>query len=78
MIGLICWICDKKLQLKEYNYLPSKEDIFQIPNIKNTYEIKTVDKFTFLYYIVCNSSLHMYLDNYPFDFNKIRKREIGK
>ena len=69
-----CWICDKD----ESNYvlLPEKDDNFQIPARKNTYEILTVDTFVFLYYVVCNSCMTMYLDNYPFDFKKIMKREI--
>jgi len=72
-----CWICYKIVtHLSEYNYLPENDDSFEIPNIKNTFEIKIVDKFIFLYYIICNKCFTMYLDNYPFDFNKIRKRDI--
>jgi len=71
-----CWICTN--QLTDYILLPEKEDIFETPKIKNTYEVKTVDQFVFLYYKLCNPCLTMYLDNYPFDFNKLMKREIGK
>ena len=72
-----CWICCKTMiHQNEYNYLPEQDDTFNIPKIKNTFEIKIVDNFIFLYYTVCNSCFTMYLDNYPFDFNKIRRREI--
>jgi hypothetical protein len=71
---MYCWICGKE----ETNYilLPEKDDDFQVPVRKNTYEIHHVDKFVFLYYVVCNHCMTMYLDYYPFDFKKIMKREI--
>ena len=69
-----CWFCNKILT--DYILLPEKEDIFEIPNNKSTYEIKTIDKFVFLYYTVCNPCLTMYLDNYPINFKKIMYREI--
>jgi len=69
-----CWICDK--EETDYILLPEKDDDFQIPLKKNTYVIQIIDKFVFLYYVVCNPCITKYLDNYPFDFKKIMKREI--
>ena len=72
---MLCWICNIILLDQEYVLLPEKENNFEIPQKNNTYEIKTVDKFVFLYYTMCFPCVNMYLDNYPFDFKKIIKRE---
>lgn len=69
-----CWICDSKQT--DYILLPEKDDNFQIPLKKTTYIIKYIDNFVFLYYVLCNCCMTEYLDNYPFDFKKIVKREI--
>ena len=69
-----CWICGNKTI--KYYLIPEKEDNIPIPKTSN-YKVITVDKFKFLYYTVCLQCLNMYLDNYPFDFKRIRKREIG-
>ena len=74
---MYCWICNKKLiKYTDYNLLPEKENIYDIPIIKDTYELITINQFTFLYYTVCSQCLIMYLDYYPFSFHKIIKREL--
>ena len=70
-----CWICSENTI--HYNLLPEKEDEYKIPREKDTYEIICVDQFVFLYYRLCNPCFNMYLDNYPFSFTKILKREIA-
>ena len=69
-----CWICGNKTI--KYYLIPEKEDNIPIPKTSN-YKVITVDKFEFLYYTVCLQCLNMYLDNYPFDFKRICKREVG-
>ena len=69
-----CWICGKKDEY--YILLPEKDEDFHIPIYKDTYLILNIDKFRFLYYVFCNKCMTMYLDNYPIDFHKLRKREI--
>lgn len=70
-----CWICDK--EEIDYFLLPEKEEKFEIPLKKSTYELRTIDKVVFLYYIVCDTCLTNYLDNYPVNFKKLMKREIS-
>ena len=73
---MYCWICD--IEMQKYILLPEVDNTFQIPNKKDTYEIKIIDSFTFLYYTVCYECMDKYLDNYPFDIRKLHKREIHK
>jgi hypothetical protein len=69
-----CWICNKVVL--NYNLLPEKDDDYKIPIINDTYELICVEPFVFLYYRICNPCLDIYLENYPFHFKKILKREI--
>jgi hypothetical protein len=71
-----CWICNDKLKKYEYILLPEKNDYYEIPLQKNTYEIILIYDLAFLYYILCCPCMSMYLDNYPFNFKRILKREI--
>jgi len=69
-----CWFCYEFVT--DYILLPEKNDVFEIPKNKNTYEVKHVEPFVFLYYTVCNHCLIRYLENYPLNFKKIMHREI--
>ena len=70
-----CWICDKIMY--KYILLPEEDDIFQTRIKIDTYIIKTIDTFTFLYYTICYYCTNIYLDNYPFYFKNIINRELG-
>ena len=69
-----CWVCGCKDPF--FILLPEKENDFHIPIYKDTFVILPVDNMVFLYYVYCNKCMEMYLDNYPFDFKKLQKREI--
>ena len=71
-----CWIC-KNFIYKYYHLLPDRDDDIIIPKSKYS-QITTIDNFTFYYYKICPDCLTMYLDNYPINFKKIMKRELGK
>ena len=44
-----CWIC--YTITSKYILLPEKEDDFILPKNKETYEVKHIEPFVFLYYI---------------------------
>ena len=70
---MYCWICSDII-FKEYYLLPSDEEI---ESDINNYEIKKVGIFTFFYHILCEACLNTYLRNYPFNFKKLMRRELG-
>lgn len=74
---MYCWLCGCTLSTNDYYLLPERDDNIQISKQKD-YEIIVVDKFEFIYHTVCKHCLIMYLDNYPVNFKKLRRREIGK
>ena len=73
---MYCWICRDVLST-DYYLLPERDDTIKITKRKD-YEIIVMDKFEFIYHTVCSSCLTMYLDNYPIDFRKLKRRETGK
>jgi hypothetical protein len=80
-----CWICYKNIQ--DYVLLPaniSDEDTTYDNNInqneiklqKDTFEIKKIGKFTFLYYLLCFECMEPYLKYKNGILRILRKREI--
>ena len=70
---MYCWICEDVLS-DNYHLLPDIDDNIPITNLKD-YVIIEMNKVEFIYHTVCLHCLEMYLDNYPFDFKRIRRRE---
>ena len=68
---MYCWICSDII-FEKYYLLPTDE------TISNNYNqiLKKVDCFEFVYNILCENCLEIYLKNYPLSFKKIMKREI--
>jgi hypothetical protein len=56
-----CFICNE-IVTKDWIYVPADDDDFHYPLNKNTYIIKDVEPFKFLYYVTCNNCLNSYLD----------------
>ena len=73
---MYCWICRDVLS-NNYHLLPDIDDNIPITDLKD-YIIIEMNKVEFIYHTVCSCCLTMYLDNYPVDFKKLMKREIGK
>jgi hypothetical protein len=69
-----CWVCYN--YIKECMLLPEKDVYNKLPQ-KGTYEIKQIDGFKFLYYRLCLDCMDDYLNNYPFSYRKIMRRELG-
>ena len=70
-----CWICYNNIN--DYILFPETEDKYILPKNKETYEIKIIEPFIFLYYIYCNICLNKYLNNHKKIFKTIKNREIG-
>ena len=73
-----CWVCG--CDLKDYMLLPHQDEFFEgsIPIFKNTFIIKTVEPFTFMYYTCCNTCIDNYIMVRPNILNYLRNRELGK
>ena len=73
-----CWICMCKI--KDAMLLPYEDDYFEgsVPIFKNTFIIKSVKPFEFLYYTCCNECIEKYIRVKPVVFKYIRNRELGK
>ena len=73
-----CFICYCDLS-SSVTYLPMIDEYFgqNISIFKNTFIVKNVDNFNFLYYYICNNCIDNYLKYYNKNFNYIRNREIG-
>ena len=73
-----CFICCDDLDNNSI-YLPMNEEYIGNPIsvFKNTFIIKTIDKFTFVYYCVCNNCINDYLKYHGRIFKYLKKREIG-
>tara|TARA_Y100000591_G_C21667302_1_gene611039 strand:- start:494 stop:715 length:222 start_codon:yes stop_codon:yes gene_type:complete len=68
---MYCAICND-IVFDKYYLLPTDEI-----KINNIYQIsKKVDNIEFIYNILCEKCLDVYIKNYPFNFNNIMKREI--
>ena len=73
---MYCWICSNDLS-NNYHLLPDKYDDIERTKYKD-YKIVEIVNMTFIYHMVCPDCLIVYLDNYPVNFRKLRRREIGK
>ena len=73
-----CWICFSELSY-DSNLLPHEDDYIgqDISIFKNTFIIKSVEPFNFLYYYVCNKCIDNYLKYQGRFFEYIKNREIG-
>ncbi len=73
-----CYICCNIL-INEPYYLPMNDDYIgqNVSIIKNTYIIKAVEPFEFLYYYLCNNCINKYIEYYGTFFKYIKNREIG-
>ena len=66
---MYCFICNDII-FEKYFLLPTNDITF-----KNQI-IKKIAPFEFVYNILCENCLNLYLNNYPLSFKKIRKREL--
>ena len=74
-----CFLCNE-IVTEDWIYIPADDDDFHYPSNKNTYIIKEVIPFKFLYYITCNNCLTNYLDAINCKkqgLNYIIKRELN-
>ena len=75
-----CWICCKNLNDNDYIFLPHYDDEYlstSLPLFKNTFIIKDVEPFKFLYYTCCNYCINKYLKIFNNKFKYLKNREIG-
>ena len=72
-----CFICFDDLD-KSTIYLPLVDDYFgdEFTIFKNTFILKSINDFSFLYLCICNKCIHNYLKIYHQMYNYIRKREL--
>ena len=72
-----CFICYNKLDNSSV-YMPMVDEYFgeDISIFKNTFIIKSVDDFSFLYYCACNPCIDNYLKYHGKMFNYVKNREI--
>jgi len=68
---MYCWICSDII-FEKYYLLPTDE----IKSNNYSQILKKIDCFDFVYNILCENCLEVYLKNYPLSFKKIMKREI--
>lgn len=68
---MYCWICCDII-FNEYYMLPCDD----ITNKDSCTIVKKEGCFKFIYNVLCENCLNMYLDNYPLNFKQIMKREI--
>lgn len=75
-----CWVCCEKINNTESILLPYEDEYLggDVSIFKNTFIIKDVGPFKFLYYLCCNKCMDNYLKYYGRSFNYVRKREIGQ
>lgn len=74
-----CFICNKDI-INDTVYIPRDEEYFgeDISIFKNTFIIKSIDRYKFVYYNVCNICMNNYINIYNQKFKYIKNREIGK
>ena len=75
-----CWICCKNLNNNDYVLLPHYDDEYlnnSLPLFQNTFIIKDVEPFKFLYYTCCNFCINEYLKIFNNKFKYLKNREIG-
>ena len=73
-----CWICCKKIE--DSVLLPYQDEYLgeDVSIFKNTFIIKDVGPFKFLYYVCCNQCVDNYLKHYGRTFKMLKNRELGK
>ena len=73
-----CFICYDNLDNNTI-YLPMTDEYFgEVLSIfKNTIIIKSIDKWNFAYYCICDICIDNYLKFYKKKFKYLRNREIG-
>ena len=74
-----CFICYKNID-KDCIYVPREEEYFgeHISVFKNTFIIKSIDNYQFLYLNICNKCLEKYINLFGKKFQYVKNREIGK
>ena len=74
-----CFICCKLLK-ENIVYLPMMDDYIgqSVSIFKNTFIIKMINSYNFLYYNICDICIDNYLKYYNNIFKYIKNREIGK
>jgi hypothetical protein len=74
-----CFICNKNI-INDVIYIPRDDEYFgeDISIFKNTFIIKSIDSYKFVYYAACNICLNNYINIYNHKFQYIKNREIGK
>jgi hypothetical protein len=73
-----CWICTD--YIKDSILLPYHDDYFdqgEINVFRNTFIIKEIGPFKFLYFTCCNKCIDNYLIYYGRLFKYVKGREIG-
>ena len=74
-----CFICHSYINENGF-YLPANEDYInqEISIFKNTFIIKTIKPFEFLFYCICNKCLDEYINIRNKNiFKYLKQREIG-
>lgn len=68
---MYCWLCCDII-FHQYYLLPTDDNFID----KSCNIVKKEGCFEFIYKILCENCLNMYIYNYPINFKKIIKREI--
>lgn len=73
-----CWICCQEIDDSDYLLLPYADEYLgeDVSIFKNTFIIKDVGPFQFLYYTCCSKCINDYLDLHGRIFKTVLKREI--
>lgn len=67
---MYCWLCYDIL-FSQYYLIPTEDNYCNKSQI-----IKKEGVFNFVYNVLCENCLDMYLTNYPNNFNDLCKREL--
>ena len=72
-----CFICMD--DINDNIFLPINDEYFSqnISIFKNTFILKNVDNYKFLYLLICNTCIDSYLKNHGKIYKFLRAREIG-
>lgn len=72
-----CFICMDDLD--DTVFLPLDDEYFgqNISIFKNTFIVKDVDNYKFLYLLICNTCIDAYLTKYGAIHKYLRNRELG-
>jgi len=68
---MYCWICGDVV-FNEYYLLPTDDLVADKEHV-----VKNISVFKFLYRILCDNCLDIYIKNYPTNFRKLQNRELG-